>query len=93
MKIRYARVSIADQNLVLQIDTLEKEELLRPGYPSHEADKIAIRKAIQIYNEKRPYRSLNVLMPVTHIKQQGRSLSAGRKQIPGGSYIPKKHCY
>ncbi len=46
-----------------RVNGILKEELLRPGYPDHATAKVAIAKAIQIYNEERPHRSLNMMMP------------------------------
>ena len=46
-----------------RVNGILKEELLRPGYPDHASAKVAIAKAIQIYNKKRPHRSLNMMMP------------------------------
>ena len=39
-----------------RVNGILKEELLRPGYPTHEQAKVAIAEAIKIYNEKRPHR-------------------------------------
>ncbi len=47
-----------------RVNGILKEELLRPGYPTHELAKADIQKAINIYNEKRPHRSLNMMKPV-----------------------------
>ena len=46
-----------------RVNGILKEELLRPGYPDHTTAEVAIAKAIHIYNEKRPHRSLNMMVP------------------------------
>lgn len=48
-----------------------KEELLRPGYPNHASAKVAIARAIKIYNKKRPNRSLNMMVPVQAHQMSG----------------------
>lgn len=53
-----------------------KDELLRPAYPNAEPAKADIQRAINIYNEKRPHRSLNMMMPT-----EAHNLTG---------YIPKK---
>lgn len=47
-----------------RVNGILKDELLRPGYPNYELAKADIQKAIHIYNEKRPHRSLNMMKPV-----------------------------
>lgn len=46
-----------------RVNGILKEELLKPGYPNHDLAKADIQKAIQIYNQKRPHRSLNMMTP------------------------------
>lgn len=46
-----------------RVNGILKDELLRPGYPNYELAKADIQKAIHIYNEKRPHRSLNMMKP------------------------------
>lgn len=47
-----------------RVNGILKEELLKARYPDHASAKADIQKAINIYNEKRPHRSLNMMKPV-----------------------------
>lgn len=62
VQISMARESY-ENPIAERVNGILKEELLRPGYPDHASAKMAIAKAIRIYNEKRPHRSLNMMMP------------------------------
>ena len=62
VQISMARESY-ENPIAERVNGILKVELLRPGYPTHGQAKVAIAKAIQIYNEKRPHRSLNMMMP------------------------------
>lgn len=63
-QIQISMASESYENPIAErVNGILKEELLRPGYPTHKEAKLAIRKAIQIYNEKRPHRSLNMMTP------------------------------
>jgi len=55
VQISMARESY-ENPIAERVNGILKEELLQPGYPTHEEAKAAIRKAIQIYIEKRPHR-------------------------------------
>lgn len=63
VQISMARESY-ENPIAERVNGILKEELLRPGYPDQASAKVAIAKAIQIYNEKRPHRSLNMMTPV-----------------------------
>lgn len=62
LQISMARESY-ENPIAERVNGILKEELLRPGYPDYASAKMAIAKAIRIYNEKRPHRSLNMMMP------------------------------
>lgn len=70
VQISMARESY-ENPIAERVNGILKEELLRPGYPDHASAKVSISKAIQIYNEKRPHRSLNMLMPVEAHQMSG----------------------
>lgn len=67
LKKNQIQISMASESyenpIAERVNGTMKEELLRPGYPTHTEAKAAIRKAIQIYNEKRPHRSINMMVP------------------------------
>lgn len=62
VQISMARESY-ENPIAERVNGILKEELLRPGYPDHASAKMAIAKAIRIYNEKRPHRSLDMMIP------------------------------
>lgn len=70
VQISMARESY-ENPIAERVNGILKEELLRPGYPDQASAKMAIAKAIRIYNEKRPHRSLNMMMPVQAHQMSG----------------------
>ncbi len=70
VQISMARESY-ENPIAERVNGILKEELLRPGYPDHASAKMAIAKAIRIYNEKRPHRSLDMMMPVQAHQMSG----------------------
>ena len=54
-----------------RINGILKTELLRDGYPTHEEALAAIERAIDIYNNERPHRSVDMLTPAEAHKRTG----------------------
>lgn len=54
-----------------RINGILKTELLRDGYPTHEEALAAIARAIKIYNNERPHRSIDMLTPAEAHKRSG----------------------
>ena len=67
LEMNQIQISMATESyenpIAERINGTLKDELLRPGYPNHKLAKADIHKAIRIYNEKRPHRSVNMMTP------------------------------
>lgn len=54
-----------------RVNGILKTELLQDGYPTHEEALAAIERAIEIYNNERPHRSVDMLTPAEAHKRTG----------------------
>lgn len=54
-----------------RVNGILKTELLQDGYPTHEEALAAIERAIEIYNNERPHRSVDMLTPAEAHKLSG----------------------
>lgn len=78
------------QNPVAErINGILKTELLQDGYPTHEEALAAIETAIEIYNNERPHRSVDMMTPAEAHKKSGplkkRWRKNSRRKKPGKS--------
>ena len=79
-----------------RVNGILKEELLRPGYPTHKKAKLAVQKAIWIYNEKRPLPTLNMMVSIeAHqlsgpIRKRRKRTSIGSKPNPEITLLLKR---
>ena len=64
----FIQISMANESyenpIAERVNGTLKDELLRLAYPNAELAKADIQRAIRIYNEKRPHRSVNMMMPI-----------------------------